>query len=608
MKKLVYLLAFGVSTISFAQNVGINTDGSDPDTDALLHLLNTNSTALDPLIRLENQQNASVNGIQLLNSGGATAAEWDLYIPSSTTDFRVSNGTTDHVTIKNDGDVGIGTTSPGAPLHVHGNGVADNGNLFRVTTTDGRNMDIRAPNAGDPASPFIFQTGNAWKFEVDGVNAFQIGSHGLITFNEDGGLIDFRVEGDTDPNLLFVDGSEDRVGIGTSSPTAKLDVDGSAIFNESGAAVDFRVESDGQTHMFYVDGTNNEVGIGTSSPGAPLHVYGNGVADNGNLFRVTTTDGRNMDIRAPNAGDPASPFIFQTGNAWKFEVDGVNAFQIGKTGDIVFNEDGELTDFRVEGDTEANLLFVDGTADRVGIGTSSPGDKLSVDGGITCYQKLTIDRTSVSDGAIRNWILDNSVATSGGGLIANSLQFKYQSGATATSFMTLTSGGLLGIGTTSPTEKLHVVGNILASGTITPSDRRYKKDITPISNALGLITQFNGYNYNYRTEEFPEQHFDSTAQVGFIAQELKEVLPQVVSEGSTGYLAVDYAKVTPLLLMAIKEQQAIIESQKAEIESLKAEASNATSSSEENASEIEKLKAQLNALLQAQTATVSVQK
>ena len=122
MKKSTYLfaIALGVSTISLAQNVGINTDGSDPDTDALLHLLNTNSTALDPLIRLENQQGASVNGIELLNSGGATAAEWDLYIPSTTTDLRVSNGTSDRITIQNDGDIGIGTTSPASTLEING--------------------------------------------------------------------------------------------------------------------------------------------------------------------------------------------------------------------------------------------------------------------------------------------------------------------------------------------------------------------------------------------------------------------------------------------------------------------------------------------------------
>ena len=104
----------------------------------------------------------------------------------------------------------------------------------------------------------------------------------------------------------------------------------------------------------------------------------------------------------------------------------------------------------------------------------------------------------------------------------------------------------------------------------------------------------NGYNYNYKTEDFPDEQFDSTAQVGFIAQELQEVLPEVVSEGSTGYLAVDYAKVTPVLLMAIKEQQAIIETQNAEIESLKAEASTSSAATNQR---LEELEAKLNLLL-----------
>ena len=109
-------------------------------------------------------------------------------------------------------------------------------------------------------------------------------------------------------------------------------------------------------------------------------------------------------------------------------------------------------------------------------------------------------------------------------------------------------------------------------------------------------------------KEFPKQNFDSIPQIGFIAQELKKVLPQLVSQNDSGYYSVNYVKVVPVLVMAMKEQQAIIEAQKKENESQKAEASNATSSSEENALEIEKLKAQLNALLQAQTATVSAVK
>jgi hypothetical protein len=63
-----------------------------------------------------------------------------------------------------------------------------------------------------------------------------------------------------------------NVGIGTTTPAAKLVVDGDAVFNESGAAKDFRVESDVNTHMLYVDGTNNEIGVNTSTPASGLDI------------------------------------------------------------------------------------------------------------------------------------------------------------------------------------------------------------------------------------------------------------------------------------------------------------------------------------------------
>jgi hypothetical protein len=67
-----------------------------------------------------------------------------------------------------------------------------------------------------------------------------------------------------------------NVGIGTTSPAAKLSVDGSAIFNESGADVDFRVESDTNDHALFVDAGNSRVGIGTSSPSCELDIAGTG--------------------------------------------------------------------------------------------------------------------------------------------------------------------------------------------------------------------------------------------------------------------------------------------------------------------------------------------
>ena len=63
-----------------------------------------------------------------------------------------------------------------------------------------------------------------------------------------------------------------QLGIGTDSPGAKLDVRGSATFNEGGAAVDFRVEGDTETNLLFVDGSADRVGIGTATPASLLHV------------------------------------------------------------------------------------------------------------------------------------------------------------------------------------------------------------------------------------------------------------------------------------------------------------------------------------------------
>ena len=115
MKKSTYLiaLALGVSTLTFAQNVGINTDGSDPDSDAILHVKDNNADS--SVVRVENEQ-SKLTKFELRNP----SAKWDLRIPTGETDLRINNGSgQDRVTIQNDGDVGIGTTSPVSGLEVN---------------------------------------------------------------------------------------------------------------------------------------------------------------------------------------------------------------------------------------------------------------------------------------------------------------------------------------------------------------------------------------------------------------------------------------------------------------------------------------------------------
>ena len=102
---------------------------------------------------------------------------------------------------------------------------------------------------------------------------------GTFVFNDSQADKDFRIEGNGDANLFFTDAGNDRIGIKTNSPSTELhvvggvkatgaiDFDGGGFtFNESGAALDFRIETDTLTHAFFADGSADKIGFGTSSP------------------------------------------------------------------------------------------------------------------------------------------------------------------------------------------------------------------------------------------------------------------------------------------------------------------------------------------------------
>ncbi len=100
----------------------------------------------------------------------------------------------------------------------------------------------------------------------------EITTSGGVVWNEGGAAQSFRVESDTNAGMFFVDGVNNRVGIGTSSPTVAFNVEGVSVFNDTGVDVDFRVESLDNEHMFFVDGGSNFIGIATSSPEELVHI------------------------------------------------------------------------------------------------------------------------------------------------------------------------------------------------------------------------------------------------------------------------------------------------------------------------------------------------
>jgi phage baseplate assembly protein gpV len=106
-----------------------------------------------------------------------------------------------------------------------------------------------------------------------------------------------------------------------------------------------------------------------------------------------------------------------------------------------------------------------------------------------------------------------------------------------------------------------------AGGTTTwsnDSDIRLKKNISTISSALDKVIHLHGVNYEWKETE---NHAEGL-QMGFIAQEVKEIIPEVV-DSNGDYYSMQYAPITALLVEAIKEQQQQMEKQQQQIEELK---------------------------------------
>ncbi len=108
-------------------------------------------------------------------------------------------------------------------------------------------------------------------------------------------------------------------------------------------------------------------------------------------------------------------------------------------------------------------------------------------------------------------------------------------------------------------------GEIWASGDIVAnksSDRRLKKKIKNIPNALEKVSQINGVTFEWKkTNEKmkKEVHSHEGQDVGVIAQEIEEVLPEIVATRDNGYKAVYYEKLVPLLIEAVKELKAEVD-------------------------------------------------
>lgn len=205
---------------------------------------------------------------------------------------------------------------------------------------------------------------------------------------------------------------------------------------------------------------------------------------------------------------------------------------------------------------------------QTGIGTTTPINKFQVE---------TAAVAPATSGATANGHLRlgvpaaNQVLDVGLGSTFGWMQARDKSNYATNSILAINpNGGNVGIGTTAPTVRLQVNGDIIANSIGGSSDIRFKKNIKPIKDALAKTLQLQGVYFHWNQAQFPERDFSTKTEMGFIAQEVEKVIPEVVSQENNeqGYRAVKYDKIVALLVEAIKEQQLQIDSLKVQLKKI----------------------------------------
>lgn len=326
---------------------------------------------------------------------------------------------TEYMRISSLGNVGIGTTAPGAKLDIitgtaFADGIPDvsindgfyNFNIGYDSQSRGTNYLSIYKNASttilkDSSSGFLFQTGTA-----SPVTRFSIGSSGNVVMGVSGG----------------------NLGIGTDSPLAKLDVAGTAWLRGSTAS----------SGGVYVNSSGN-VGIGTTAPGAKL-----ALADSGS-FSLTMTAAGAYTTTISNNASSNNPFKLNTYRGEFLEVQNNNEFRFGPT-------TSGTTPYLTFYASNAEKMRID-TSGNVGIGTTAPSTKLDINGDIT----VNGQDIYFTSGYVGNRI---SYTGSGYDFYGSGNQGAFIANNTGSSYF----NGSVGIGTTAPTNKLEISNSTSFTG------------------------------------------------------------------------------------------------------------------------------------------------
>ncbi|MBK9256816.1 MAG: tail fiber domain-containing protein [Saprospiraceae bacterium] len=311
--------------------------------------------------------------------------------------------------------------------------------------------------------------------------------------------------------------------------------------NNSERVASFRV-NDSSTEFLEI--TNSTVFPGQFIPSIWAHHQ----ADNRNIMRLFVSTNSVQD----NGNIPLLIFRAEIRNSLNLTAPNSKGnFPWGTIGTNVINRPLYAWE---NGDTQIMRMLANG---NVGIGTIQPTSRLHTYGTvrfenlpelktntylITSDENGNLSKQSLGIGNIKsNCITSNFIPKISGSEQSCSQIFD--------------NGLNIGIGTTSPENKLTVNGAVQSISNLFISDAVYKESVNPINNSLELISKLEGSTYYWKTKEFPEINFDNSLQYGLIAQDVEQIIPSIVSTSESGTKAINYTAIIPILIEAIKQQQ-----------------------------------------------------